>query len=92
MEGERPSSLLIAQGSSTRRARKLSKMKLKNIFLLSHHGLHAIIWSYSWAATQEEQQTVALIKNLFGEAAMKYMIILVTYKEDRAFQRDHVRS
>ncbi|KAB0344745.1 hypothetical protein FD754_021671 [Muntiacus muntjak] len=32
--------------------------------------------------TQEEQQTVALVKNLFGEAAMNYMIILFTGKED----------
>ena len=41
--------------------------------------------------TQEEQQTVTLIKNLFGEAAMKYMIILVTHKEDKSL-RDYVRE
>ncbi|XP_052029634.1 GTPase IMAP family member 9-like [Apodemus sylvaticus] len=32
--------------------------------------------------TEEEQKTVALIKGLFGEAAMKYMIILFPRKEE----------
>ena len=34
---------------------------------------------------------MALIKNLFGEAAMKYVIILVTHKEDKSL-RDNVRE
>ncbi|KAH0520316.1 GTPase IMAP family member 4 [Microtus ochrogaster] len=32
--------------------------------------------------TEEEQKTVSLIKSLFGEAAMRYMIVLFTRKDD----------
>ena len=66
--------------------------EIKEYLFTSHHGLHAIILVIQLGCyTQEEQQTVALIKNLFGEAAMKYMIILVTHKEDKSL-RDYVRE
>ena len=57
--------------------------EIKKYLFTSHHGLHAIILVIQLGCyTQEEQQTVALIKNLFGEAAMKYVIILVTHKNE----------
>ena len=57
--------------------------EIKKYLFTSHHGLHAIILVIQLGCyTQEEQQTVTLIKNLFGEAAMKYMIILFTHKEE----------
>ena len=57
--------------------------EIKKYLFTSHYGLHAIILVIQLGCyTQEEQQTVALIKNLFGEAAMKYMIILFTRKEE----------
>ena len=66
--------------------------EIKEYLFTSHHGLHAIILVIQLGCyTQEEQQTVALIKNLFGEAAMKYVIILVTHKEDKSL-RDYVRE
>ena len=51
--------------------------------LASCPGPHAIVLVLRLGRyTQEEQQTVALVKALFGEAAMKYMIILFTRKEE----------
>ena len=51
--------------------------------LASSPGPHAIILVLRLRRyTQEEQQTVALVKNLFGEAAMKYMIILFTCRDE----------
>ena len=51
--------------------------------LASCPGPHAIVLVLRLGRyTEEEQQTVALIKALFGEAAMKYMIILFTRKEE----------
>ena len=51
--------------------------------LASCPGPHAIVLVLRLDRyTQEEQQTVALVKNLFGEAAMKYMIILFTHKDE----------
>uniref|UniRef100_A0A8C6CL37 AIG1-type G domain-containing protein n=1 Tax=Moschus moschiferus TaxID=68415 RepID=A0A8C6CL37_MOSMO len=51
--------------------------------LASCPGPHAIVLVLRLGRyTQEEQQTVALLKALFGEAAMKYMIILFTRKEE----------
>ncbi|XP_055277487.1 GTPase IMAP family member 8-like [Moschus berezovskii] len=69
--------------------------EIKEYLFTSHHGLHAIILVIQLGCyTQEEQQTVALIKNLFGEAVMKYMIILFTHKEELEDQslRDYVRK
>ena len=57
--------------------------EISQCVLTSCPGPHAIILVLRLGRyTQEEQQTVALIKNLFGEAAMKYMIILFTHKEE----------
>uniref|UniRef100_A0A8C6DHE8 AIG1-type G domain-containing protein n=1 Tax=Moschus moschiferus TaxID=68415 RepID=A0A8C6DHE8_MOSMO len=51
--------------------------------LVSRPGPHAIVLVLRLGLyTQEEQQTVALVKTLFGKAAMKYMIILFTRKEE----------
>ncbi|KAB0375526.1 hypothetical protein FD755_012169 [Muntiacus reevesi] len=69
--------------------------EIKEYLFTSHRGLHAIILVLQPGGyTQEEQQTVALIKNLFGEAAMKYMIILFTHKEELEDKslRDYVRK
>ncbi|XP_057586192.1 GTPase IMAP family member 7-like [Hippopotamus amphibius kiboko] len=50
--------------------------------LLSCPGPHAIILVIQLGRyTEEEQKTVVLIKNLFGETAMKHMIILFTRKD-----------
>ena len=46
-------------------------------------GPHAIVLVMQLGRyTEEEQKTVALIKAVFGEAAMKHMIILFTRKEE----------
>uniref|UniRef100_A0A8C5Y125 GTPase, IMAP family member 7 n=1 Tax=Microcebus murinus TaxID=30608 RepID=A0A8C5Y125_MICMU len=46
-------------------------------------GPHAIVLVMQLCRfTEEEQRTVALIKALFGEPAMKYMIILFTRKDE----------
>ncbi|XP_043320025.1 GTPase IMAP family member 7-like isoform X2 [Cervus canadensis] len=69
--------------------------EIKDYLFTSHRGLHAIILVIQLGGyTQEEQQTLALIKNLFGEAAMKYMIILFTHKEEQEDKslRDYVRE
>ncbi|KAM7244859.1 hypothetical protein CapIbe_003385 [Capra ibex] len=51
--------------------------------LASCPGPHAIVLVLRLGRhTQEEQQTVALVKNLFGKAAMKYMIILFTCRDE----------
>ena len=63
--------------------------------LASCPGPHAIILVLRLDRyTEEEQQTVALIKALFGTAAMKYMIILFTRKEELEDQslRDFLES
>lgn len=44
---------------------------------------HAIVFILQLGRhTQEEQQTMVLVKALFGEATMKYMIILFSRKEE----------
>ena len=51
--------------------------------LASCPGPHAIVLVLRLGRhTQEEQQTLALVKNLFGKAAMKYMIILFTCRDE----------
>ena len=57
--------------------------EISRCVLASSPGPHAIILVLRLRRyTQEEQQTVALVKNLFGEAAMKYMIILFTRRDE----------
>ncbi|XP_055276305.1 GTPase IMAP family member 7-like [Moschus berezovskii] len=57
--------------------------EISRCVLASCPGPHAIVLVLRLGRyTQEEQQTVALVKNLFGNEAMKYTIILFTGKED----------
>uniref|UniRef100_A0ABI0NS00 GTPase, IMAP family member 7 n=1 Tax=Bos taurus TaxID=9913 RepID=A0ABI0NS00_BOVIN len=57
--------------------------EISRCVLASCPGPHAIVLVLRLGRhTQEEQQTVELVKNLFGKAAMKYMIILFTCKEE----------
>ncbi|KAI4543192.1 hypothetical protein MG293_005986 [Ovis ammon polii] len=57
--------------------------EISRCVLASCPGPHAIILVMRLGRyTQEEQQTVALVKNLFGKAAMKYMIILFTCRDE----------
>ena len=56
--------------------------EISRCVLASCPGPHAIVLVLRLGRyTQEEQQTVALVKALFGEAAMKYMIILFTCRD-----------
>ncbi|XP_031237686.1 GTPase IMAP family member 9-like isoform X2 [Mastomys coucha] len=58
-------------------------LEISRCVLYSCPGPHAIILVLRLDRyTEEEQKTVALIKGLFGEAALKYMIILFTHKDD----------
>ena len=57
--------------------------EISRCVLASCPGPHAIVLVLRLDRyTQEEQQTVALVKNLFGKAAMKYMIILFTCRDE----------
>ncbi|XP_012517546.1 PREDICTED: GTPase IMAP family member 7 [Propithecus coquereli] len=57
--------------------------EISKCVLCSCPGPHAIVLVLPLGRyTEEEQRTVALIKALFGEPAMKYMIILFTRKEE----------
>ncbi|XP_060270885.1 GTPase IMAP family member 7-like isoform X1 [Ovis aries] len=57
--------------------------EISRCILVSCPGPHAIVLVLRLGRyTQEEQQTVALVKNLFGKTAMKYMIILFTCRDD----------
>ncbi|CAI9160853.1 unnamed protein product [Rangifer tarandus platyrhynchus] len=57
--------------------------EISRCVLASCPGPHAIILVLKLGrCTEEEQKTVALVKTLFGKAAMNYMIILFTGKED----------
>ena len=57
--------------------------EISRCVLTSCPGPHAIVLVMRLGRhTQEEQQTVALVKNLFGKAAMKYMIILFTCRDE----------
>ncbi|XP_014643132.1 PREDICTED: GTPase IMAP family member 7-like [Ceratotherium simum simum] len=57
--------------------------EISKCVLYSCPGPHAIIMVLQLGRyTEEEQKTVALIKNLFGKAAMKHMIILFTHKDE----------
>uniref|UniRef100_A0A8C6CJV0 AIG1-type G domain-containing protein n=1 Tax=Moschus moschiferus TaxID=68415 RepID=A0A8C6CJV0_MOSMO len=57
--------------------------EISRCVLASCPGPHAIVLVLRLGRyTQEEQQTVALVKNLFGKRAMKYMIILFTRRDE----------
>ena len=57
--------------------------EISRCVLASCPGPHAIVLVLRLGRyTEEEKQTVALVKTLFGKAAMNYMIILFTGKED----------
>ncbi|KAB0375482.1 GTPase IMAP family member 7-like [Muntiacus reevesi] len=57
--------------------------EISRCVLASCPGPHAIVLALRLGRyTQEEQQTVALVKILFGEAAMKHMIILFTRRDE----------
>ncbi|XP_070641564.1 GTPase IMAP family member 7-like [Bos indicus] len=57
--------------------------EISQCIVFSCPGPHAILLVLRLGRyTQEEQQTVALVKYLFGKAAMKYMIILFTGRDD----------
>ncbi|XP_059567564.1 GTPase IMAP family member 7-like [Myotis daubentonii] len=57
--------------------------EISRCVLFSCPGPHAIILVLPLARhTEEEQRTVALIKAIFGVAAMKHMIMLFTRKDD----------
>ncbi|XP_040116321.1 GTPase IMAP family member 7-like [Oryx dammah] len=67
----------------TRESLSTTCREISRCVLLSCPGPHAIVLVMTVGRhTQEEQQTVELVKVLFGEAAMKYMIILFTHKEE----------
>ena len=67
----------------TKESLNMTCREIGQCVLASCPGPHAIVLVLRLGRyTQEEQQTVALVKGLFGEAAMKYMIILFTYKEE----------
>ncbi|XP_037371359.1 GTPase IMAP family member 7-like [Talpa occidentalis] len=58
--------------------------EISQCVLASAPGPHAVVMVMRLSSryTEEEQQTVALIKNVFGKSVMKHMIILFTGKED----------
>ncbi|XP_061054145.1 GTPase IMAP family member 7-like [Eubalaena glacialis] len=58
-------------------------MEISRCVLASCPGPHAIVLVMQLGRyTEEEQKTVALVKAVFGETAMKHMIILFTRKEE----------
>ncbi|XP_052029640.1 GTPase IMAP family member 9-like [Apodemus sylvaticus] len=67
----------------TNETMKATCSEISRCVLYSCPGPHAFILVLRLDRfTEEEQKTVALIKGLFGEAAMKYMIILFPRKEE----------
>ncbi|XP_070279836.1 GTPase IMAP family member 7-like [Myotis yumanensis] len=57
--------------------------EISQCVLFSYPGPHAIILVLQLGRyTKEEQNTVALIKTLFGKPAMNHMIVLFTRKDD----------
>ena len=57
--------------------------EISRCVLASCPGPHSIVLVLRLGRyTQEEQETVVLVKNLFGKAAMKYMIILFTCRDE----------
>ncbi|XP_041496654.1 GTPase IMAP family member 9-like [Microtus oregoni] len=67
----------------TKKTMKDTCTEISRCVLYSCPGPHAIILVLQLGRfTEEEQKTVSLIKSLFGEAAMRYMIVLFTRKDD----------
>ncbi|XP_037371361.1 GTPase IMAP family member 7-like [Talpa occidentalis] len=57
--------------------------EISRCILASTPGPHAILMVVQLTRyTEEEQRTMALIKNVFGESVMKHMIFLFTRKEE----------
>ncbi|KAM5205683.1 GTPase IMAP family member 7 [Hipposideros larvatus] len=57
--------------------------EISRCVIASSPGPHAIVLVLKLGRyTEEEQNTVALVKAVFGEAAMKHMILLFTGKDD----------
>ncbi|CAI9160855.1 unnamed protein product [Rangifer tarandus platyrhynchus] len=66
----------------TKESLNTTRREISRCILVSCPGPHAIVFVLKLGRyTQEEQQTVALVKTLFGKAAMNYMIILFTFRE-----------
>lgn len=66
----------------TKEAMTTTCSEISRCVLYSCPGPHAIILVLKLGRhTEEEQKTVDLIKGIFGEAAMKYMIVLFTNKD-----------
>ncbi|XP_059112603.1 GTPase IMAP family member 9-like [Peromyscus eremicus] len=67
----------------TKKTMETTCTEISRCVLYSCPGPHAIILVLQLGRfTEEEQKTVDLIKGLFGEEAMKYMIILFTRKDE----------
>ncbi|XP_057635659.1 GTPase IMAP family member 9-like [Chionomys nivalis] len=67
----------------TKKTMEATCTEISRCVLYSCPGPHAIILVLQLGRfTEEEQKTVSLIKSLFGEAAMRYMIVLFTRKDD----------
>ncbi|XP_057617345.1 GTPase IMAP family member 9-like [Chionomys nivalis] len=67
----------------TKKTMKATCTEISRCVLYSCPEPHAIILVLQLGRfTEEEQKTVSLIKSLFGEAAMRYMIVLFTRKDD----------
>lgn len=67
----------------TKKTMKATCTEISRCVLYSCPGPHAIILVLQLGRfTEEEQKTVSLIRSLFGEAAMRYMIVLFTRKDD----------
>ncbi|XP_014317640.1 GTPase IMAP family member 7-like [Myotis lucifugus] len=67
----------------TKETLKTTCEEISQCVFLSRPGPHAIILVLQLGRyTEEEQKTVALIKVIFGESAMKHMIVLFTRKDD----------
>uniref|UniRef100_A0A8C6CJW8 AIG1-type G domain-containing protein n=1 Tax=Moschus moschiferus TaxID=68415 RepID=A0A8C6CJW8_MOSMO len=80
---------------NTKETKATTCREISRCVLASCPGPHAIVLVLRLGRyTQEEQQTVAMVKNLFGNEAMKYMIILFTGKEDLGDQslRDFLKD
>ena len=57
--------------------------EISRCVLASCPGPHTIVLVLRLGChTEEKQKTVALVKYLFGKAAMKYMIILLTCRDE----------
>ncbi|KAM9697984.1 GTPase IMAP family member 7-like isoform 1-T4 [Dama dama] len=66
----------------TKESLNTTRREISRCILASCPGPHAIVLVLRLGCyTLEDQKTVALVKDLFGKAAMKYMIILFTFRD-----------